>query len=162
MTSRTAVRGWHRTLIALLIAAMATSQVSVVLAGNYRTGAVGGVVIQIDGVVQNATADQRAALAQLRSRGVPATGRRAESRGGTAEDFAQGAGGRLRPKALRENSGKLPDEIRYLGGLLRVQYVFVYPGRERYRAGRSRRGLEDRRCRQRGRRHDRPTGRAAR
>jgi hypothetical protein len=30
-------------------------------------------------------------------------------------------------KALTENSGKLPDEIKYLGGLLRVQYVFVYP-----------------------------------
>ncbi len=76
MTSRTAVRAWHRTLIAMLIAAMATSQVSVVLAGNFRTGAVGGVVIQVDGVVQNATADQRAGAGQAASRGVPATGGR--------------------------------------------------------------------------------------
>ena len=28
---------------------------------------------------------------------------------------------------LMENSGRLPDEIRYLGGLQRIQYVFVYP-----------------------------------
>ena len=28
---------------------------------------------------------------------------------------------------LTENSGKLPDEIKYLGGLQRIQYVFVYP-----------------------------------
>ncbi|MHB8970400.1 MAG: DUF1598 domain-containing protein [Pirellulaceae bacterium] len=126
MTSRTAVRAWHRALIAMLIAAMATSQGSVVLAGNFQTGAVGGVVIQVDGVVQNATADQRQALAKLRR-----------------EEFRQPADELNRPvelrkislkaleaaceQALRENSGKLPDEIRYLGGLLRVQYVFVYP-----------------------------------
>ncbi|MHB8863602.1 MAG: hypothetical protein ACYC6N_14465, partial [Pirellulaceae bacterium] len=67
MTNRTAVRAGHHILIAVLIAVMAMSQVSVVLAGSFMGGsAVGGVVIQIDGVVQNATAEQRATLARLR------------------------------------------------------------------------------------------------
>jgi len=126
MSSRTVVRALHRTLIVLLVVAICTSQVSLVLAGNFRFGAVGGVVIQIDGVVRNATVDQRAALAKLRR-----------------EEFAKPAGQlnqavemrKISLKALAsacqffvtENSGKIPDEIKYLGGLQRVQYVFVYP-----------------------------------
>ncbi len=66
MSSRTVVRALHRTLTVFLVVAICTSQVSIARAGNYRIGAVGGVVIQIDGVVQNATVDQRAALAKLR------------------------------------------------------------------------------------------------
>ncbi len=31
---------------------------------------------------------------------------------------------------LTENSGMLPDEIKYLGGLQRVQYMFVYPDQQ--------------------------------
>ncbi|MHB8955637.1 MAG: DUF1598 domain-containing protein [Pirellulaceae bacterium] len=129
MTNRTAVRAGHHILIAVLIAVMAMSQVSVVLAGSFMGGsAVGGVVIQIDGVVQNATAAQRATLARLRR-----------------ADFRPAADELNRPVELRKISlkaleaaceaalrdengnGRLPDEIRYLGGLLRVQYVFVYP-----------------------------------
>ena len=66
MSSRTFVRALHRTLTVSLVVAICASQVSIALAGNYRIGAVGGVVIQIDGVVRNATVDQRAALAKLR------------------------------------------------------------------------------------------------
>ena len=51
MSSRTVVRALHRTLTVLLVFAVCASQVSVALAGNYRIGSVGGVVIQIDGVV---------------------------------------------------------------------------------------------------------------
>lgn len=126
MTSRTAVRGWHRTLTIALAAVLATAPVAPVLAGTFQRSAVGGVVIESDGVVQNATADQRAALAKLRrEQSVPATGplgravelRRVSLRG--LEEACR--------QALQEQPGRLPDEIRFLGGLLRVQYVLVYP-----------------------------------
>ena len=126
MTSRTAVRGWHRTLIALLVAAIAASQASIVLAGTFRTGAVGGVVIQNDGVVQNATVDQRLALARLRREEFQQPAAEA-NRAVEIRKISLKALEAACQKALTENSGKLPDEIKYLGGLLRVQYVFVYP-----------------------------------
>ncbi len=126
MSSRTVVRALHRTLTILLIVALCASQVSVAWAGNYRIGAVGGVVIQIDGVVRDATVDQRAALAKMRREEFKAP----------ATDLKQAV--EIRKISLRalesacqhyltENSGKLPDEIKYLGGLQRIQYVFVYP-----------------------------------
>ncbi len=126
MSSRTVVRALHRSLTVLLVVTICTSQFSIALAGNYRIGAVGGVVIQIDGVVRDATVDQRTALAKLRR-----------------EEFQQPPSDLNRAVEIRkislraleaacqhyltENSGKVPDEIKYLGGLQRVQYVFVYP-----------------------------------
>jgi len=129
MTSRTAVGGWNRTLTALLAAAIAVSQASYVLAGSYRSGAVGGVVIQNDGVVQNATVDQRLALARtLREELQPPAAeanRAVEMRKVSLKALEAAC-----EKALADNTGMLPDEIRYLGGLLRVQYVFVYPDQQ--------------------------------
>lgn len=125
MTSRTAVRGWHRFMVALVMVALTTSQVSVALAGNWG-GAVGGVVINIEGNVENATAAQRAALAKLRREEIKQPGdemnRSVELRKISLKALEAAC-----EKALREDSGKLPDDIKYLGGLLRVQYVFVYP-----------------------------------
>lgn len=126
MSSRTVVRALHRTLTVFLVVAFVASQVSVALAGNYRIGAVGGVLIQVDGVVRNATVDQRAALAKLRR----------EEYKKPAGELGQAV--QLRKISLRaleaacqyfvtENSGKVPDEIKYLGGLQRIQYIFVYP-----------------------------------
>lgn len=126
MSSRTVVRALHRTLFAVLIAAICTSQYSVARAGNYRLGAVGGVVIQIDGVVRDATVDQRAALAKLRreefkqpptdlNRAVPIRKISLRALEAACQHY------------LTENSGKLPDDLKYLGGLQRVEYVFVYP-----------------------------------
>jgi hypothetical protein len=126
MTSRTVVRGWHRALIGWLVVAMAMSQASLVLAGNYRSSAVGGVVIQDDGVVQNATVNQRLALARtLREEFQPpvADAKRAVEMRKISLKALEAAV----QKALTENSGQLPDEIKYLGGMLRVQYVFIYP-----------------------------------
>ncbi len=126
MSSRITARGFHRTLTVLLAVTICASQMSIARAGNYRIGSVGGVVIQIDGVVRNATVDQRAALAKLRR-----------------EEFKKPSGDigqavemrKISLKALEAacqhfltaNSGKLPDEIKYLGGLQRVEFVFVYP-----------------------------------
>ena len=52
MSSRTIVRSMRRGLSALLVVALCVSQVSVIWAGNFRNGAVGGVSINVDGVVR--------------------------------------------------------------------------------------------------------------
>lgn len=126
MSSRTAVRAWRGSLCITLIGTLLFGHISVALAGSWMRGAVGGVVIQLDGVVQNATLDQRQALAKLL---------RAELR---EADGAMKAPVELRKislkaleaacqQALRDNNGTLPDEVRFLGGLQRVQYVLIYP-----------------------------------
>lgn len=125
MTSRTAVRGWHHVLVALTLVALTTTQVSVALAGNWG-GAVGGVVINIEGIVENATPAQVAALTKLRREEFRQPGNEL-NRSVELRKISLKALEAACEKALREDSGKLPDEIRYLGGLLRVQYVFVYP-----------------------------------
>ncbi len=125
-TSRTIVRGWYGTLFGLLVAAMAMSLASWALAGFYRGGAVGGIVIQDDGVVQDATVQQRLALARnLREDLQPPTAdanRAVEMRKISLKALEAAV-----QNALTDGSGTLPDEIKYLGGLQRVQYVFVYP-----------------------------------
>lgn len=126
MSSRTIVRAFNCTLTICLLVAFSAATVRTVLAGNYRTGSVGGVVILNDGVVRNATVDQRAALAKMRR-----------------EDVTEPSGEMKRAVELRkisltalesacshfltEDNGTLPDDIKYLGGLQRIQYVFVYP-----------------------------------
>ena len=126
MSSRTIVRAFNCTLTICLLVAVSAATARTALAGNYRIGAVGGVVILNDGVVRNATVDQHAALAKMRR-----------------EDFTRPTGELKRAVELRKislaalesacthfltaNNGVLPDEIKYLGGLQRIQYVFVYP-----------------------------------
>ncbi|HEY2881957.1 MAG TPA: DUF1598 domain-containing protein [Pirellulales bacterium] len=86
---------------------------------------VGGVRVDAGGVLSNIDDHDRAALLEARSKAMqPATG-----------DMNQPA--KLRMVSLRQlddaiaacsEAGKpLPDEIKYLAGLQRVQYVFVYP-----------------------------------
>ena len=66
MSSRTIVRAFNCTLTICLLVAVSAATARTALAGNYRIGAVGGVVILNDGVVRNATVDQHAALAKMR------------------------------------------------------------------------------------------------
>jgi hypothetical protein len=126
MSSRTIVRSMRRGLNALLVVALCVSQVSVIWAGNFRNGAVGGVSINVDGVVRNAEVSQREAMAKR-----------------LRDEFTQPDGDinkavQIRKVSLKkleaacqhylaENNGQLPDEVKYLGGLLRIQYVLVYP-----------------------------------
>lgn len=106
MSSRAFVGALNRTLTLLAVIAVPAT----VFGGNYRLGSVGGVVIRNDGVVRNATVDQRAALAKMRR-----------------EDLARPSGDMERAVELRKisltaletacsealiaNNGELPDEI---------------------------------------------------
>lgn len=105
----------------LILAAAATSGRAQVI-----NQAVGGVRIDADGLLENLDAQT--------NREVAAARRRAQDP--IPEFLADGA--ELRKVSLRgviarlgemrpESANDVPDELRYLGGLTRIQYVFVYP-----------------------------------
>ena len=92
---------------------------------NYRQGAVGGVLIGSDGILQNATVDQTGRLQQLMKQATtPAS-----------EDLKEF--NPMRKVSLRKleaaiqelvREGKpIPADIFYLAGLQQIEYVFVYP-----------------------------------
>ena len=93
--------------------------------GRFRGGAVGGVLIDADGVVSTPEKGDRAKLIAAWQSGldpVPAnlqayTDLRFVSLKGLEQQLADAA-----------NKGEpTPDSVRYLAGLLRVQYVLIYP-----------------------------------
>jgi hypothetical protein len=96
------------------------------LFAGFRTSSVGGVAISVDGVVAPIGADaSKQILETLRKEiktptgeiNVPVELRMISLKGLEAAI----------EEALKNNSGRLPDEVRFLAGLQRIQYVFVYP-----------------------------------
>lgn len=128
MSSRAFVGALNRTLTVLAAFAVCAAVPAPALGGNYRLGSVGGVVIRNDGVVRNATVDQRAALAKMRREDYKKPGGDME-RAVELRKISLSALESACSEALAANNGELPDDIKYLGGLQRVQYVFVYPER---------------------------------
>ena len=100
---------------------------TVAWAGNIgRNSAVGGVSIDVEGFVGPARIDARnSVLAEMRKEikaapegmASPVAMRMISLKGieAACED------------AIRNHMGELPDEVKFLGGLQRIQYVFVYP-----------------------------------
>jgi hypothetical protein len=129
MQSRTVVpplfiRVGSWTLLALLFCV----HCGLVYAGfqGFRTSSVGGVSINVEGVVGPPSIDGRKKhLEELRKEIkmpageliAPVEMRMVSLRG--LEAACQ--------DALKNNFGKLPDEVRFLAGLQRIRYVFVYP-----------------------------------
>jgi hypothetical protein len=114
---------WHRRLVMLtvlsgLLAARAEAQF-------FRTGAVGGVKVDVDGVVSNAETGELKDLQAAWQKGL--------------EDVPAdlNAWSDLRFVSLRQLEAKvaeaqaqgkeLPDAVRFMAGLQRVKYVLIYP-----------------------------------
>ena len=108
------------TCIALLSASVTWAQ-----NGFFRNGAVGGVAIDVNGVLSEPTERATRHLAAMMREQVPmaademneATELRRVSLRGLAEAV----------RNATKNQEDLPAECRYLAGLQRVKYVFVYP-----------------------------------
>ncbi|HZZ27103.1 MAG TPA: DUF1598 domain-containing protein [Pirellulales bacterium] len=93
--------------------------------GFFGNSVVGGVSVNVDGVLKHQDATQRDQLLEARRKALE----------GTTGELNQAA--KLRMVSLRKldkaiaqcaKSGKqLPDDMRYLAGLQRVQYIFVFP-----------------------------------
>lgn len=116
-------RSAHFLLLAVALVAFAAPA----WAGRFRTGAVGGVTIDAEGVIRDVDVKTHAEiLKSLR-----------DSMDAVSPEVA--APTKLRKISLRnlqnainaalKKGGELPDDIRYLAGLQRVQYIFVYPER---------------------------------
>jgi hypothetical protein len=109
------------------LAAVCVTGASLAIAGQafFQNRAVGGVSIDADGVVSNLNAQDDRDLAVLRERtplNVPAaldeyTELRAVSLKQIEATIAR----------CRAENKPLPEEVEYVAGLLRVQYMFVYP-----------------------------------
>ncbi|HXT59650.1 MAG TPA: DUF1598 domain-containing protein [Pirellulales bacterium] len=110
--------------ICLAILAVAIAVPSAVWAFGFRQ-AVGGIFIDARGAVTNAQQDQIGRLRELRLKELkqaPADlNRPAELRKVSLRLLDEAIGECLR------NDKPLPDEITYLAGLQRIEYVFVYP-----------------------------------
>ena len=95
-------------------------------AGFFRNNAVGGVSIDATGVLKNPAVFHRDRLAKaMKAEIIKAPGKmnmpapiRMISLRGLEQAIRD---------AQKNNAGALPDEIRYLAGLQRIQYVFLYP-----------------------------------
>ena len=95
---------------------------------GFTTRVVGGVTIRPDGVLQAATEqEQTQALADLRARLV---GPKGELNQATDRRLISLKNLKKVVLASIEQNQPLPEEVLYLGGLTRVENVFVYPERE--------------------------------
>ena len=123
--------GLRMALAAVLIGAGALpafAQQGLVGTSGFIGRAVGGISIDADGVLANAEKDNLHKLHDLRARAL------AEVPGDLREPSE------LRKISLRglsaviadcqQNNRPLPDEVKYLAGLQRIRYVFVYPERQ--------------------------------
>ena len=124
MTSRH-IKFCRACIFALL--ALWTTQVTLAQTGNpFRNNSVGGISIDTNGVVANADPESHAlVLREMRENFNPASPKMAASTElrmislrGLEAAIAD---------AVQNNQGALPDEVKYLAGLQRIQYILVYP-----------------------------------
>lgn len=116
-----------RWLLAAAVIALAVGPLTS-LAGhlNFRGNNVGGVKIDANGVLDNPDPESRQMLLQQLRQDIkkpaPELARPTELRMVSLKGLEAAIA-----DAVENNLGHLPDEIRFLAGLQRIQYVFVYP-----------------------------------
>ncbi|MGV3483964.1 MAG: DUF1598 domain-containing protein [Planctomycetaceae bacterium] len=114
----------HSRLLAVALVVFAASD-CFAQTGFGSQRAVGGVVVDTNGVIRSATVDERSkTLAAMRQSVRAAAGELAEP-----SELRMISLAKLQAALVEaEASGQpLPDEMRYLAGLQRVEYLFVYP-----------------------------------
>jgi hypothetical protein len=95
--------------------------------GFFRQPVVGGVRIDADGVMRAATiADQNKALAELRQ---TLAGPQGELQAAAATRMISLKNIQETVSQARKNNTEIPEETLFLGGLTRVEYIYVYPER---------------------------------
>ena len=118
----------RRAGVIILMALICTIQLAFAGGDNrfFRNNSVGGISIDAQGVVKNADPESRTLLLrEMRTNFNPAspemaapTGLRMISLRGLEAAIAD---------AVQNHQGVLPDEVKYLAGLQRIQYILVYP-----------------------------------
>jgi len=113
--------------VAMTVAYLA-STCSPAMAGlnNFRNSSVGGISIDVEGVVGPPSDSGRALLLELRRKEVK-TPQGALNTPVELRMVSLRALEAACEDALKNNLGIMPDEVKFLAGLQRIQYVFVYP-----------------------------------
>ena len=103
-------------------------QPALVLAGHFgfRGSQVGGISIDAEGVLRNAKPESKAMLRQALLKEVQKPGAELNQPVGLRMVSLKGLEAAIR-EARKDNLGQLPDEIRFLSGIQRIQYVLVFP-----------------------------------
>lgn len=112
----------------LVLALLVSVHCGLVYAGfaGFRTSAVGGVSIDVEGQLGPPLVEaQKKLLTELRKEVKAASGELnapVEMRMVSLKGLEAAC-----QDALKNNMGRIPDEVRFLAGLQRIQYVFIYP-----------------------------------
>ena len=94
--------------------------------GFFRNNSVGGISINADGVVSNVDVESRKLLLkEMRQNMQPVKGKMA-ARTELRTVSLRGLEAAI-ADAVANQQGALPDEVKYLAGLQRIQYIFIYP-----------------------------------
>jgi hypothetical protein len=91
-----------------------------------RGGAVGGIAVDAEGVVRNVNVDARNMLRQALLKEVKPAGAEMNAPVELRKVSLKGLEAAL-ADAQQNNLGQIPDEVKYLAGLQRVQYVILVP-----------------------------------
>jgi hypothetical protein len=112
----------------LLLALVAVVHSGMLYAGftGFRTSAVGGVSINVSGVVGPPSADARKQHLEEMRKAVKSPSDELTAPVEMRMVSLRGLEAACR-EAMKNNFGRMPDEVQFLAGLQRIQYVFVYP-----------------------------------
>ena len=92
----------------------------------FRNGSVGGISITPDGVVNNFRIQSRKMLLAAMKKEVRNADGKMQNPTKLRKISLKGLEAAIE-HALKNNLGRLPEEIRFLGGLQRIEYILVYP-----------------------------------
>ncbi len=130
MSGRTRLRSQfpQRLLMLLIACAVTVTVVRVAWAGvfGFRNGGVGGISINADGVVGPPSDDARKMMLNEMRKNVKEPGEELNRSASLRMVSLSGLNSAIE-EALKHGTGVIPDEVRYLAGLQRIQYVFAYP-----------------------------------
>jgi hypothetical protein len=131
MSRRVAMRGlivFSKMVTGIALCACLAGLSAIAGFGFNNGGQVGGISIDAQGVVRTATAQERSALLDAMRKQVAAVPQEMEESDG------------LRKVSLRklqaavahaiETGSDIPDDVAYLGGIQRIEYVLVYPDKQ--------------------------------
>ncbi|MFO0820228.1 MAG: DUF1598 domain-containing protein [Pirellulales bacterium] len=93
---------------------------------GFRGGAVGGIAVDAEGVVRNVNVDARNMLRQALLKEVKPAGAEMNAPVELRKVSLKGLEAAL-ADAQQNNLGQIPDEVKYLAGLQRVQYIVLVP-----------------------------------
>lgn len=95
--------------------------------GIISTGAVGGVSINVDGVLSNAEMDQLTGLHDARKKAMQGVSEDLKRFSELRKVSLRGLQEAIAAHRAKSPNTPLPDDLQMLAGLQRIQYVFVYP-----------------------------------